>query len=508
VAALVVGLVGLAASCSSGASKAAKKPGPTTAIAPPDVQRAEGEWPLPGRDYRNSRSRSDTVFTAANVGQLKEAWAVPLPGVAAYGSASTTPVILDGVAYVQDLQSNVYAVDVVTGRTRWTHRYQLFQIGPNGAAVGYGRVYVAKGSDTIAALDAKTGDEVWSTKVTTSASEGVDIQPTVAAGLVLVATVPISLKGQYKGGDHGVLWALDAKTGEEVWSFDTVKDDLWGNAEVNSGGGAWYPPAVDVDRGLVYWGIANPAPFPGTPEFPNGSSRPGANLYTDSLVALHVRTGKLAWYHQVTPHDLFDRDLVLTAMTDGEGGAPLLVATGKAGRVVALDPETHQVVSDAPVGEHRNDELTKLDGPTTVLPGSFGGVETPPAVYDGVAYTSVVNAPSDYEPGKSNHLGNAKIGTMQGTVAAVELRSGKVLWSTRVEGDPLGGALVLNDLVFTGSFQGTITVLDRKTGRIVRTFAARGGINGWPAATRDTLLWPIGNGKQPALVAFRVDGSG
>jgi glucose dehydrogenase len=70
-----------------------------------------------------------------------------------------------------------------------------------------------------------------------------------------------------------------------------VEEGLWGHPEVNSGGGAWYPPVVDVERGLVYAGIANPAPFPGTEEFPNGSSRPGDNLYTDSIVALDIETG-------------------------------------------------------------------------------------------------------------------------------------------------------------------------------------------------------------------------
>ena len=86
-------------------------------------------------------------------------------------------------------------------------------------------------------------------------------------------------------------------------------DDVWGDPEVNAGGGAWYPPAIDTEAGVVYWGIANPAPFPGTEGFPNGTSRPGPNLYTNSVVALDVHTGELQWYHQAIEHDLFDRDL-------------------------------------------------------------------------------------------------------------------------------------------------------------------------------------------------------
>lgn len=78
------------------------------------------------------------------------------------------------------------------------------------------------------------------------------IQPTVVDGLVLAATIPISVHGQFKGGDRGVLYALDAATGAKVWSFDTIKSpNLWGHPEINSGGGAWYTPAVDTKRGLV-----------------------------------------------------------------------------------------------------------------------------------------------------------------------------------------------------------------------------------------------------------------
>ena len=118
-----------------------------------------------------------------------------------------------------------------------------------------------------------------------------------------------------------MLWALDAATGEKVWSFDTVRgDDLWGNPEVNSGGGAWSTPAIDAARGARRTG-ASPTrhPSPGHRSSRTGSSRPGPNLYTDSVVALHLRTGKLAWYHQAVPHDLFDHDLQLTAIARGAG---------------------------------------------------------------------------------------------------------------------------------------------------------------------------------------------
>lgn len=476
---------------------------------PPEVAEHADDWPLPGRDYANSRAVAETVFNRQNVGGIEVAWSAPLPGSAVYGNAATTPLIVGDTVYVQDLQSNVYAVDLATGEERWKHELATFQIGPNGVAIGYGKLYATDGAGAITALDAETGEVVWTTRIT-GELEGVDIQPTVVDGLVFASSVPVSLGDVYTGGARGVIWALDAETGEQVWSFDTVEEGLWGNPEVNSGGGSWYPPAVDVERGLVYWGVGNPAPFPGTEEFPNGSSRPGDNLYTDSVVALDVRTGELAWYHQVVPHDLFDRDLQLSAIADlpggtaGDGPERLVIGTGKAGRVVALDPDSGELVSDTPVGVHRNDELTELDGTTEVLPGLFGGVLTPPAVADGTVYAAVLNAPSTHDPDRENFMGGAPLGTMPGEVAAVEAATGTVLWSTEIDGDPMGAALVLGDLVVTGTFQGTIYFLDRANGEIVHTVTAPGGLNGWPAATSDTIVWPIGMAQPAALVAYRL----
>jgi outer membrane protein assembly factor BamB len=337
-------------------------------------------------------------------------------------------------------------------------------------------------------------------------STGVDIQPTVFDGMVFASTVPISLGGIYQGGDRGVIHALDVSTGQERWQFDTIQSpDLWGNPTVNSGGGAWYPPAIDPARGLVYWGVANPAPFPGTPEFPNGSSRPGDNLYTDSTVALDVHTGTLRWYHQVVPHDLFDRDLVHTMIARPTSGArrEVVIGTGKGGVLVGLDPTTGTALWSTPVGSHQHDDLTSLDGPTKVLPGTFGGVLTPPATADGVAYVAAINAPSTLQPDKPSYIGS-DLGLADGVVVAVDAATGKVRWSTKVPGDPLGGAIVVNDLVLTALLGGELVAIDRGTGKIVHTIDLPGGVNGWMVAVGDDLIVPVGNSNPPQLLAYRL----
>ncbi len=224
--------------------------------------------------------------------------------------ASTSPIVVAGTAYVQDEAGTVYAIDVSSGRVKWKTKALGFSIGPYGVSVGWGKLF-ASTPNGVAAFTLSDGAPLWNRRITTTPGQGVDIQTLPYGGKVYVATVPVAIGNFYTGGSVGYLEALDANSGKVAWRFDTVKSrDLWGNPAVNSGGGAWYPPAIDARTGVLYWGVANPAPFVGTTRYPNGSSRPGANLYTDSMVALSARTGGLLWYHQAFPHDLYDRDEV------------------------------------------------------------------------------------------------------------------------------------------------------------------------------------------------------
>jgi outer membrane protein assembly factor BamB len=406
--------------------------------------------------------------------------------------------------YLQGGTGTVVAVDRKSGNVRWTSKATGFNIGPFGVAVGDGRVYAMNGSRGVVAFDARNGEEIWTRTLTPNASTGIDVQPQVFDGKVFVSTVPVSLGGIYTPGDHGVVYALDARNGKVVWQFDTVDSaDLWGNPAVNSGGGAWYPPAIDAQRGVAYVGIANPAPFPGTPEFPNGTSRPGPNLYTDSLVALDLTDGKLRWYHQVTPHDIFDRDQVHAMTARLEGGTDVVVSAGKSGVVVGLDPEDGSVLWSTEVGRHNNDDLRELAGPTVVEPGTYGGVLTPPANADGTIYLPVVIAPATLEPDKTAYFG-AEMGQHPGEIVAIDARTGTEKWSTAVPGDPLGGATVVNDLVFTALLDGTVVALDRDDGKIVWRDKLDGGINGWISAAGDTIMVPVGLSEPPTLVAYSL----
>jgi outer membrane protein assembly factor BamB len=494
-----------AGTAGSNANSVATNPG-----VPPEVSQSLKEWPLPGRDYNNSRYTQDSAITSANISKLQEAWRAELSGLGgfAYGMCSTAPIIAGGIAYVEDTHSSVNAIDLATGHVKWTVGDGSVNPGPNGVALGWGKVFGTRGSDTVVAYDATTGKELWAKKVVDTATAGIDIQPTVFGDQVLVSTVPISTSGIYTGGDRGILKALDQKTGEERWRFDTIKttSDLWGNSSVNSGGGSWFPPSIDIDTGRVFWAIANPAPFPGTPDFPNGSSRLGDNLYTDSTLSLDVRTGMYQWHHQHIQHDLFDRDLLHTMLTE-VAGVPIVVSTGKEGRVWANRRDSGEVLwGPVEVGMHMNDQLTELTAATSVLPGSFGGVLTPPALAQGVAYVAMLNAPTMYSANQTAYFGS-DVGTMHGDLVAIDVATGKILWDASVDGDPTGGATVINDLVVTATFQGNVIAYQRETGKEVWRWKAPGGINSWLSVSGETLVIPVGTANPAVVVALRLGGT-
>jgi outer membrane protein assembly factor BamB len=392
--------------------------------APPQVAIAGSEqWALPGHDFDNTRDAGPSPIDARSVSSLVQAWMVPMTG-----PLTTAPIILANRIYVEDDLGSVAAINRTTGQVIWRSKQTGFSIGPDGVAVGWNKVFAAT-RDGVVALDANDGTVIWSRRLTATSTEGVDIQPTVVDGLVLMATVPVSLGGLYKGGDRGWLFALHESTGRTDWAFDTVASlDMWGNPSVNSGGGAWYPPAVDAATNRIYWGTANPAPFPGTTQYPNGTSRPGNNLYTDSTVALDLKTGHLIWYHQATSHDIFDRDFVHTMIVDIPGAPTrqVVVGTGKSGEVLGLDPTSGRLLWQTAVGTHYNGELTALSGPTYVLPGTYGGVLTPPASADGFVYVATLNAPDTLYPDKTAYFGG-KLGTFPGDVEAINAATGKVV---------------------------------------------------------------------------------
>src|SRR6516165_1739096 len=392
-AALVVAAGLIAGGCSGPSSSSSSlacpsKPGTAvTGTASAATGRPAPGWTQPGADLANTRDVASAI-TSADVSKLGVAWTVPLTMSTAHtdGAYATTPVIVDGVVYVQDLDSDVFAISLATGKVLWTHDYNSPNGGPDGVTVADGVVYAATNHAAVA-LNAATGAQLWSRTLTGTDHEGIDMTPGYNRGTVYVSTVPVNpTVGEYLAGGQGILWALNAQTGTPEWSWNEDQN-LWGNPGVNSGAGLWYAPSFDA-QGNIYMGIANPAPLFGTKSYPLGSSRPGPDLYTDSVVKLSP-AGKLLWYYQLTPHDLYDWDLQNPPVLTTANGRPVVIDGGKAGILIELDAQTGKLLWRLPVGAHdghQNDGLlTEHATPTsrTVLPAQFclepsiyGGIET------------------------------------------------------------------------------------------------------------------------------------
>jgi outer membrane protein assembly factor BamB len=489
--------------------------------APKELSSFSGEWPAPNQDLANGRLATSSKIDSGNVSHLGVAWSIPIKGGGTFGNYASTPIVADGVVYTQDLTSNVKAIDLQTGKVKWSKDYNSATVGPNGVALGYGKIYGAT-ADFAFALDKDTGAEVWrSQRLPRNGNEGIDMAPGVFDGTVYVSTVPGNSKSFYKGNGAGVLWALDAETGKEQWKFWTVPENLWSPAhkDINSGGGLWHPPAFD-DNGDVYVDIANPAPWPGTNKFPWGSSRPGPNPHTNSLVKLNRKDGTIIWERQVLPHDVFDWDLQLPPILTKDGSRDLVLASGKQGYVYAIDASDGSIVWKKPVGTHNGhdhanepalkgqyDKMPKL--PITVLPGILGGVETQMAVADGVVYAPIVNIPTLFKKQEDFTLEIAK-GT--GEMVALNVSDGSVKWQRDLAQPAYGAATISNDLVFTTTFEGKVIALDRASGNVVWEKQMPAGTNATIAIVGDTLItaasFPQSKSQQPVIIAYRLGATG
>ena len=501
---IMIGVVSLAvyfATRGSGSSKPAAAPTPVA-------------WTLPNGDLFNTRVTQRTPISAATVSKLGVAWTMPLTASSIYGTFAANPVTSPrGTVYLQDLDSNVSAVDLKTGKVLWTRTYNSQDIGPNGVTYADGKVYGATAKFAFA-LDAKTGKEVWRNATLVpkvlqkgggelASGFGIDIQPQVANGTVYLSSAALL--------DGGVVYALDAATGKTRWTFDSVIDPM---GKKIIGGGAWNAPAIGPD-GTVYIGFGNmyqPASV--------ALGHPGRRLYTDSTVALDGKTGKLHWYFQGVPNDFHDWDMQLSPIYTQAGGRSLIVDAGKMGYVYAMDASTGKLVWKTKVGVHNGHDQDgtlalqhrlKLSFPLTVEPGIVGGVETNMAVAGGVVYVPVANLASQWKS-RTTGLGSANFGEGKGELLALDLATGHVLWDTRLAQMPDGDATVANDLVFTTTFDGYLIALKRSNGSVVWKQKLPAFTNAPVAIVGDTLItaasFPGGKGQTTEVIAFRLGAHG
>jgi outer membrane protein assembly factor BamB len=472
-----------------------------------------GSWPYPNADLANTRVAPGSTISSKNVARLRQAWAFSLTGSAAsgvsvYGSLAAAPVVENGVVYIQDLDANVYALVLSTGKLKWEYRVNLPEKtgpGPDGVAVVDGAVY-GESSTAAFALSAATGKPIWRDGNLLSKGQGsFEIQPQVADGRVYLA----SAYGSGPGG--GVLFALDASTGQLLWRFNTMLGEGAGVQAIGAGaGGAWETPLVGRD-GSVTFGIGNPYQSAAA-----AIASPSKELYSDSDVSLDAATGKLRWYYQGVTNDFKDYDMQVSPIAARVNGVPAVLGAGKMGYVYAMNAKTGRLIWKTAVGEHNghdDDSLLALEhrsrirAPYSFLPGALGGVLTNMALAGDSVYVATID--SKFTLTNLQQVDGAPSTVPTGEIEALNLGTGKVEWDTKLSQMALGATTVSNDLVFTTLYNGVLIALDRSTGAIVYRHNLPTSTNAPITVAGNAVLVAAGGptlfgvtGGRPELVAY------
>jgi len=308
-------------------------------------------WVSYNGDYSGRRYSGLSQINPDNVSGLRAEW------VFHAGNSKrleVTPVVINGMMLVT-AANDASGLDAQTGRVLWHHGWPISdgliddasQHTNRGVGVWHNRVYMETDNAHLLCLDARSGNLIWDVPYADwNKNYGATSAPLVVKDKVLVGT---------SGGDDGVrgfVAAYDAMTGKLAWRFWTIPgpgefgSESWpGKLYLHGGGTTWMPGTYDSQLNTIYWGTSNPAP-----DF-EGSVRPGDDLYTDCVLALDPDTGKLKWYFQFTPHDLFDYDGVETPiLVDAvyQGSArKLLVQANRNGYVYVLDRTNGKFLSAA-----------------------------------------------------------------------------------------------------------------------------------------------------------------
>jgi PQQ-dependent dehydrogenase (methanol/ethanol family) len=457
------------------------------------ADRDRDNWRLHGRSYDNQRFSPLTQINRDTVGKLTLIHTLHT-GVA--NSFEATPLAVDGVLYTVTATNHVHAWDAVSGRQIWAWQPDKLDFTEaccgfqaRGVALAYGKIYTALFDGHLVALDAKTGKLVWETDPAKTHPEPkhyytYTLAPQVYDGMVIVGTAG----AEYE--TRGMVEAYDARTGSKLWEFRTTAapgepgGDTWGGDAWKFGGGSvWNTPAVDVKNGLLILATGNP-----NPDY-QGETRPGDNAYTDSILALHAKTGKLAWWYQEVPHDLWDYDasapVMLFDVKDAGGNiVPAAGQAGKVGNVFIVNRLTGKLLvkSQPFVEQSANIFSPPSRAGVTILPGVSGGsLWQPPAFSPHTGYFYVLGSNvamtfttidfQDSKPGGpwvGRHTGGVMKradGPQSGTLTAIDVNSGKIGWQYKSPQPMFGGVLATaSDLVFAGEVNGDFSAFDAVSG--------------------------------------------
>ena len=478
----------------------------------------DANWPMIRRTYNGWGYSPLSEISPANVGKLKLVWAFSTGEVKVHEAPG---LVNNGVMFISSPNNQVIALDAKTGTVLWRY-HRPRPTGANvphdtsrGVALFGDKVYFAAGEAVLVALDAKTGKEVWTTTVADNKSGYyISLAPLIAGGKVMVGA---------SGGEFGIrgfVAGFDPESGKEQWRTYTIPapgepgSETWpkGGIQWKTGGGSvWVTGNYDMDTNVAYWGIGNPGPW-------MGDKRPGDNLYSSSVLALDVATGKIKGYFQYHPNDSWDWDEVsppilvdfkrgdrtikglIDVARDGylrfleRSNGPIKFIDGKPfvkqNVFLRLDPESGRAIVDESHKPATNKEAT-------YCPSLWGGKNWPPIAYS--PKTRMIYVPAnenlcqalagqeefEYVPGRG--YTGARIGGMSiqpgadhvGEVQAWNVDTGQKVWThTYAKSPDWGGMLVTGGgVVFTGGTNDRMFhAFDATSGKLLWQFPTTSGI--------------------------------
>ncbi len=434
-----------------------------------------------------------------------------------------------------------------------------------GVAIAYGKVFIGTVDARLIALDAKSGKTVWDISLTTdlgptettqqlvsdkalrgqtasgNTGVGINMAPIVFNGKIIVGitgvgyglhlesdrpNAPLGAVVGFAGrfGRPGFYAAFDVATGKRVWQFDTIAKAGWeGTFEASTrdgvplnrniaaekrefpkypdaaqygGGSAWTTPAFDPQSGTLFVGTGNPSPQM------DDVSRPGDNLYSVSLIALDAETGKIKWYYQQVPHDVWGYDVasppVLFDLPGEKGVVPAVGQASKLGWFYVHDRRSGQLIYKS---EPFVPQINLFSPPTRegvrVAPGAVGGSNWTPVAFDpasGLAYIAASHMPLRYSVREIPAIADKaaiRYSALEpidepnwGTLTAISTReNGRIRWQKKTENPLVGGVLATaGGLVFTGEGNGFLSAFDADTGEPLWQFQCGAGVNAPPIA--------------------------
>ena len=483
-------------------------------------------------------------ITSSNVANLEMKWAFQARSLEKF---EATPLVVDGTMYVTQAPNDIVALDAATGAVKWIYSYSPSREARvccgrinRGVAILGNTLYMGTIDAHLVAVDARDGKLLWDTEVAkTEAGYAITHAPLVIKDKILVGTAG----GEY--GIRGFIAAYDAASGKEAWRFYTIPgkgepgNETWaGDSWLHGGASVWVTGSYDPESNLTYWGIGNPGPDL------DGDPRGGDNLYSDCVVALDADTGKLKWYFQFTPHDVWDYDSTqVPVLADinwtGRDGrtAPrkLMLWANRNGFVYALDRTTGEYLLGKPfvkvtwaTGLDEAGRPMKVNGlepsaaGTQVYPSHAGGTNWYSPSFSprtGLLYVptwenvsaNMTKINTEFTEGKA-YLGGtfrATVPTLRGpqmpppaneadgygAVRALDPKTGERKWEFKMSQVTMSGILTTaGDVLFTGGRDGFFQALDARDGKLLWKVAAGGEIAMGP------MTYQV-NGKQHVVFA-------